>query len=213
MKCGKCKKELSSELFSDKESGSKNKVCKVCIDKAIQNYENKKLQGLCSVCGKKTPAKGKKSCRICLNKAKENQKAKRENAITEGMCITCGNSRCAIDNLRCEKCINKYKLPIVTKIFRNAKSRAKKSGIEFSIKEQDIILPEYCPILNIKLQENNFSAKYNSYSIDRIDNSKGYVKNNIQIISHRANQIKNDATVKELKLLLTYLESLSHLDT
>ena len=162
------------------------------------------------MCGTRTPAKGKKNCRKCLNEAKENQKIKRENAIIEGMCITCHKRECSIDNLRCQRCINKYKLPIVTKIFRNAQSRAKKSGIEFSITEKDIILPEYCPILKIKLQENILSAKSNSYSIDRIDNSKGYVKGNVQVISHRANQIKNDSTIEELKLLLTYLEFLPH---
>lgn len=208
MECVKCKKELVSELFSNKEDGSKNKVCKICIKKALDNYENKKTLGLCASCGKKRPVKGKQNCYTCLNQAKENQTIKREKAIAEGMCITCSKKKCAINNLRCDKCINKYKLPIITKIFKNAQSRSKKSEIEFSITEEDIVLPEYCPILKIKLQENNFSAKPNSYSIDRIDNSKGYIKGNIQIISHRANQIKNDATIEELKLLFTYLESL-----
>ena len=35
-------------------------------------------------------------------------------------------------------------------------------------------------------------------SFDRIDNSKGYIKDNLVVVSLRANTIKNVATVKEM---------------
>ena len=80
-------------------------------------------------------------------------------------------------------------------ILMQTKSRAKQRGWEFDITIEDIVIPEYCPILNVKLDINNY--RY-SPSIDRIDSKKGYVKNNIQIISTKANNMKNDATEEEL---------------
>ena len=47
----------------------------------------------------------------------------------------------------------------------------------------------------------------NSPSLDRIDNSKGYVPGNIAVISMRANMIKNNASLVELKAIVAYIEA------
>lgn len=81
-------------------------------------------------------------------------------------------------------------------LFNKAKARCKKSGLEFSISLEDIIIPEYCPLLKVKLD--SFGHKDYCPSLDRIDNNKGYTKDNIWVISFKANRMKNTATKAEL---------------
>ena len=56
------------------------------------------------------------------------------------------------------------------------KTRAKRKNISFDIEVEDIIVPNECPILKIPL---HYECRENSPSVDRIDNSKGYIKGNI----------------------------------
>lgn len=69
----------------------------------------------------------------------------------------------------------------------------------------DIIVPPICPILNIELKVGNGKANDNSPTIDRIEPQKGYSKENIAIISHKANRIKNDATIEEHEAIVVYM--------
>ena len=85
----------------------------------------------------------------------------------------------------------------------NIKSRAKRIGIEFNLDWQDIEIPIICPVLGIPiLTGTNEGMKTgptpNSPSVDRIDNNKGYVKGNIQVLSHKANTMKNSASPEQL---------------
>ncbi len=87
-----------------------------------------------------------------------------------------------------------------------AKQRAKRSGREFTISVEDIIIPTHCPALGIEMKRGTMAERANSPSLDRIDSSKGYVPGNVQVISQKANRMKNDATLEELKSLVAYLE-------
>lgn len=83
----------------------------------------------------------------------------------------------------------------VRKLVNAAKQRAKMKNLEFDITPNDIDVPEFCPILGEKLIKHTRYAP----SIDRIDSTRGYTKDNVWIISRRANLMKNDATVEDLK--------------
>ncbi len=80
-------------------------------------------------------------------------------------------------------------------ILRLTKTSAKNRNKEHSLTIDDIILPTKCPILNKEFILGDF--KY-TYSVDRVDNSKGYIPGNIRIISNLANSMKRDATIEEL---------------
>jgi hypothetical protein len=86
----------------------------------------------------------------------------------------------------------------------NAKQRAKKFNLPYDL-DRDwfyAAMPEKCPVFGVE-----FSDGKNNVSIDRTIPEKGYTKSNCRLISHRANTIKNDATLNELKLLVKYLET------
>jgi hypothetical protein len=78
------------------------------------------------------------------------------------------------------------------------KSRAALKGLEFNLTKEDLVVPEYCPVLGIKLARGVGKVSPSSPQVDRIDNNRGYVKGNVRVISQRANGLKSDATIEEL---------------
>ncbi len=91
-------------------------------------------------------------------------------------------------------------------LLKAAKARAKKAGLDFDITADDLTMPEVCPVLGIKLERHEGRLRYNSPSVDRIDNSRGYVKGNVAIISNKANTKKGELTIDEVRSLLIYME-------
>ena len=93
-------------------------------------------------------------------------------------------------------------------MLQNCKWRAKRLNIEFDLRKEDIIIPARCPVFDIELELfNSHKDRDKTASVDRIDNTKGYLKNNIKIISWRANKLKGDASLFELKALVKYMEN------
>jgi|TARA_R110000744_G_scaffold304380_1_gene412908 hypothetical protein len=89
-----------------------------------------------------------------------------------------------------------------------ARTRAIKNNIPFDLTIDNIVIPNICPILGIELKSGTGKgAKDHSPAMDRITPSLGYVEGNIQVISSRANRIKNDSTIEELAMILEYLKS------
>lgn len=90
-------------------------------------------------------------------------------------------------------------------LYRAAKNRAKTRGIEFDIDQSDVFVPDVCPVLGIKISIGG--DRMNSPSLDRIDNNKGYIKGNVCVISFRANALKSDGSLDEIRAIANYLES------
>jgi len=85
---------------------------------------------------------------------------------------------------------------------------AKKRGLPFDLTPDDVSIPEKCPVLGIPLSRGVGVRTDNSPSLDRIIPSLGYVKGNVIVVSMRANRIKNDATLEELRTIAAFYSRL-----
>lgn len=96
-------------------------------------------------------------------------------------------------------------------LWKSAKHRAREKGLPFTLKVTDIPdIPKRCPILGIPISRGIYKYGPGSASLDRITPSLGYIVGNVQIISHRANAIKQDATWKEIELVANYMKQYEH---
>lgn len=91
-------------------------------------------------------------------------------------------------------------------LWRGAKLRARKNNIAFDLEVEDIHIPERCPILGCVLEPHTGGKpKPNSPSLDRTDPTLGYIRGNVEVISYRANVLKGDASLEELKALARFM--------
>lgn len=95
----------------------------------------------------------------------------------------------------------------LTAQLRNAKAQAALRGIPFDLTEEELDIPDICPVLGIPIGFNK-SMKDRDYSIslDRLDNTLGYTASNVRVISYRANKLKSNATIDELEKVLNYMK-------
>jgi hypothetical protein len=87
------------------------------------------------------------------------------------------------------------------------RSKSKKQGRRksLSIEVYKNLIVTHCPLLGVELSYAKYSgniAPNNYATLDKIDPDKGYVLGNVQIVSFRANTLKNSATLEELKLIV-----------
>ena len=84
-------------------------------------------------------------------------------------------------------------------LWSSAKYRAKRKGLEFNLEVSDIVIPEKCPYLGLTLTSDKLKGHLDTHmSVDRIDSAKGYVKGNVEVISYRANAMKQNASREQL---------------
>ena len=98
-------------------------------------------------------------------------------------------------------------------LLQQAKIRAKKNNLICDITIDDLLelFPKNkkCPVLNIDLKwgSSGKGDRWRSPSLDRINPVGNYTKNNIKIISWRANKIKGDCSIEEIELVARYMKS------
>ena len=91
----------------------------------------------------------------------------------------------------------------------SASKRAKALGRDYDLSTEYIesICFDTRPILGCGLKYGGGDKSGESASLDRIDSSKGYTKDNVHVISLKANLMKSDATVEEMKLFAEWVLS------
>lgn len=100
-------------------------------------------------------------------------------------------------------------------MLRKAKIRARKRNIYFDLNVDDIFIGRECPILGIPFEVGKDNWQ-NSPSLDRINNNRGYEKDNVIVVCMMANSIKNQATPKQIKKVADFYEKVyekKHINT
>lgn len=174
--CKTCRQiERSTLNYPRQESGTKkcSGSCGQTLDVVHFHTDNKNMDGLHS------------SCKVCHNKSQRMSNSKYTQAIN--------------------------------KIFNDCKQNAKKRGIKFAIKSQDIDdlyqkQDGKCAItgtlmthdyMTERQEDDHHIINPTNMSIDRIHNSGGYTKDNIQLVCAIVNRIKHDMNPFELMFFVT----------
>lgn len=207
MKYKKCNDCESSKEISDFNNNiitkdGKSYYCRECEKEKRAEYNlGKRRIKICSKCKKGRSIKffhndsskndGKKSrCKFCVNKVNPYKLSQKE-----------------YYKLNKEK----YKQSgLKHHIIHNVKKYITDDSIDFNILPEDIDIPEYCPILNIRINTEytgQSGPKDNSPSIMLLDESKGYVKDNIMMVSYKANKIRKRFNPDDIRSVLDYIST------
>lgn len=148
----------------------------------------------------------------------ERREKARQKRLLEGAlrfeCIWCRQSKILPpgkgqrDRKFCSECESEIETKIgkrLSEVIQNHRYKVK--GVDFDLTQEYLysIFPRdlKCPVLKVPMRINTRTAP----SLDRKDPNKGYVQGNVEFMSLRANQMKTDANLEELRLLVSYLES------
>jgi hypothetical protein len=162
--------------------------CKYCNGKGI--CEHNRQRAACKDCG---------GSQIC------------EHDRRREWCKECGGSafcKHRRQRLRCKECGG---FPVLAEqMFYNAKRRAKKYNLSFTVTVEDIlemIGDGICPVFNIYYNLSSNRIVFDSAALDRFIPSIGYSKENCFVISNLANRIKTDATAEQVGLVAKWMKN------
>lgn len=122
-------------------------------------------------------------------------------------------------DLRCKSCKKEMARKEYVGNYFKSYTRVKKSwcksrNVPFDLTEDYLqsIWTGVCPIFNIEISFGGIEGvvgSHNSAHLDRIDSDKGYLIGNVAWISGRANRIKYDASIIELRQIADWMESVT----
>ncbi len=135
-----------------------------------------------------------------------------------GKSYDCKECRKAYNKKRREESIDEYREKdreriannLERQLLRAAKARSKAKDIPFDLEKSDIVIPEECPVLGIPLVRGAGRPVDGSPTLDKFVPLLGYTKGNVNVISHKANTCKNDATLEEIRLLYEWMKEIEN---
>lgn len=170
-----------------------------CSKKCVQEHKRREASAalVCKECGGTrhlrvyTTSSGRKSrlhiCKRCFNKARNpKRKAKHREKVAASP--------------------EKY-------LYLRTRQNARQRGAPIDMTYDEFLIeiggkmPEFCPVLGLKLDT---AATWNSGclpTIDRFDSARSYERGNISIISWRANAIKRDGTADEHRRVADWMSA------
>ncbi len=99
---------------------------------------------------------------------------------------------------------------IAARMVVRVRKRAKACGREMTVTWEDLIpLPVSCLVLGYRLIYMSQTLVPAIASIDRIDSSLGYTPENVRIISWRANTLRSNGTLEEMRAIVSDMDALS----
>ena len=152
------------------------------------------------------------NCRKCMTRYTAIQSGdlniyQNENGKWCSKCSGCGKEQAytrkdhakqsEVSDWQCKKCVSEAKIfsenqPVGdrTRVYRKFKKGAESRGIEFNLNEEQFY-ENYDETCNLTGWDISISYSKHTASVDRIDNSKGYIQGNIQWVHVMVNMCRN----------------------
>ena len=140
-----------------------------------------------------------------MDKTREWRKANPEKARAIDQRYRSGRKARGLPDLKTSNRVALRKRNPSAALLQGVKAKAKRLGLPFDIDIGDLIVPEFCPVLGVRIILEPFRHEHGP-SVDRVIPSRGYVKGNVVVMSMRAHRMKSDASIDDIRALLAFME-------
>jgi hypothetical protein len=218
--CKDCNKQYREAMLAQYIGLSKFKICNKCaVELPIVNFgkDSRKDDGVHNTCKKCFNAAKKEYRRqnpevIQQAKKKYREKYYEENKAKARQYYEENKERL----LRGAKANRTGKEGYIKIMLYSARHRAKDKGWDFDLDLDELvsIAPDCCPVDGLSFDwerqlDDDETLPLTIPSLDRIDSSRGYTKDNVMIIGDKWNRWKNNMNLEDLELLIQYVRSVT----